>query len=369
MMLRSLDEKGGIGVYSDNLTKELLAIDTENQYVLFYRSPDNLGRFADRPNVTERWLRPSPKPLWDQIAVPLACRRERVDVVFNPKFTVPLLAPCKAVMVVHGADWFIPEQAQFYKKLDVGYIRVVMPWYFRKATVVLSVSQLTTDNFNRVLSLPPDKVRTVYFGPARHFRRIEDPEVLEEVRQRYSLPERFVLTLTKLHGSERKNLGGLLRGYAEYHRRAQRPASLVIGGKDCHLLKDRYGVPEDGYGRDIHFPGWMDQRDLPAVYSLADLFLYPSNLEAFPIPITEAMACGVPIVTSNLNGLEEIAGDAALLVDADDAAMMAEAMSRIVDDPALTAELSRRGLERARLFTWEQCASRTLEILENLRRR
>jgi glycosyltransferase involved in cell wall biosynthesis len=106
--------------------------------------------------------------------------------------------------------------------------------------------------------------------------------------------------------------------------------------------------------------------DLPAVYSLADLYLYPSNLEAFPIPITEAMACGTPIVTSNVNGLKEIAGDAALFVEPEDTESISEAICRVLTDSNLRARLSTKGLARSSKFTWESCAKKTLAILEGL---
>jgi glycosyltransferase involved in cell wall biosynthesis len=367
IMLRTLDEKGGIGVYSRNLLEELLRVDDKNQYVLFYRSREHLGRYGHCPNVSERFLPAPNKLLWDQVTVPYACRRERVDVVFHPKFTAPLLAPCKAVMVVHGADWLIPEQARFYGRFNVWAMRLALPLYFRKCACVISVSQLTTDNFNRLLKLPSGKLQTVYFGPARHFRRETDPAVLERARRRYHLPEKFILTLTKLDGGdERKNFGRLLQAYACYHRELPGAHKLVVGGKDCHHLRRRYGIPDGGYGRDVLFPGWIDQADLPAVYSLADLYLYPSNLEAFPIPLTEAMACGTPIVTSHANGLEEIAGDAALLVDPKDETAIAAAVCRALADPALRAELSARGLARSQRFNWRRCALEIATILNNL---
>lgn len=366
MMLRSLDEKGGIGVYTRNLVQELLRIDDKNHYILFYRNAANVGRFVHHSNVTERVVKGPNKVYWDQIAIPYACWRERVDVIFHPKFTVPLLAPCKAVMVVHGADWFIPEQAQYYGRLDVRYIKAVMPLYFKKCAVVISVSQLTTDNFYRALKLPPDKIRTVYFGPARHFKKIKEEAALQKVKERYNLPEKYILTLTKRGGSGRKNLGQIFKAYARYHEQAKTPHKLVIGGKDCHLFRGEYGVPEESYGQDILFPGWIEQEDLPAIYSLADLYLYPSNLEAFPIPITEAMACGTPIVTSSVNGLQEIAGDAALLVDPGDADAIAEAICRVLSDTNLRATLSTKGLVRSSLFTWGACAQKTLDILESL---
>ncbi|MFO7539898.1 MAG: glycosyltransferase family 1 protein, partial [Chloroflexota bacterium] len=329
IMLRAIDEKGGVAVYTRNIVAELLRHDPENEYVLFYRDGANSGRFAHHANVQERLVQAPNKALWDQVAMPLACRRERVDVLFHPKFTAPLLAPCPVVMTVHGADWFIPEQAQFYTWLDVRYVRAVMPLYFKKCATVISVSQLTTDNFNRVLRLPPAKVRTVYFAPARHFGRVTDEAQLAAVGQRYHLPQRFILTLSKRLGDGRKNLGQIFNAYAAYHDRSERPAKLVVGGKDCHLFREEYGLPDDGFGRDVLFPGWLEQTDLPAIYSLADLYLYPSNLEAFPIPITEAMACGTPIVTSNVNGLEEIAGEAALLVDPQNTADIAEAIYQV----------------------------------------
>lgn len=366
LMLRALNEKGGVGVYTRNLVEELLRLDRENRYFLFYSRRSDLGRYCHLDNVQERFLRGGNKAIWDQISVPLACRREKLDIVLHPKFTAPLLAPCKAVMVVHGADWFMPDQARFYGRLDVAYIRAVMPWYFRKCSVVISVSQLTTDNFNQVLELPPGKVQTVYFGPARHFERVTDPSTLAEVRARYELPESFILTLTKRRGGGRKNLRRLLEGYALLHRSISEPPRLVVGGKDCHHYRADYSIPNEGYGEDILFPGWISQEDLPAVYSSAELYLYPSNLEAFPIPITEALACGTPIVTSDVNGLEEIAGDAALLVDPESPVEIAGAMQRILSDAELRASLRVRALERSKLFTWERCAKETLTILSGL---
>jgi glycosyltransferase involved in cell wall biosynthesis len=364
VMLRSIDEKGGVGVYTRNIVTELLRLDRKNEYVLLYRSRDNLGLFAAHANVKERWLKGANKAFWDQVAVPLACRQERADLVFHPKFTVPLLAPCKTVMVVHGADWLIPEQAQYYTRWDVRYMRLMLPRYFQKADAVISVSQETTDNFNRLLRLPAGKVQTIYFAPARHFRPVTDPERLRAVRERYSLPDRFILTLTKRKGDGRKNLGQVFAAYARYHQQAAAPRALVIGGKDCHHFREEYALPDDSYGADIHFPGWIDQADMPAVLSLTDLYLYPSNLEAFPIPLTEAMACGTPILTSNVNGLREIAGDAAWLVDPNDTDAIAAGIERILADPALRAELSCKGLERSARFNWDATARQTLDLLE-----
>jgi len=323
----------------------------------------HIGRFAKHKNVKEILVKGKNKAIWDQISVPLVCRREEIDVLFHPKFTLPLLAPCNCVMTVHGADWFMPDQAIYYPKLDVAYIRTLMPLYFRKAAAVISVSQLTTDNFYQVLKLPPGKIRTIYFAPAKHFKPVHAEHQLADVRRKYQLPDKFILTLTKRQGDKRKNLPQILKAYQHFHENTSDPPKLVIGGKDCNLYRQEYSIPNDCYGKDILFPGWIDQSDLPAVYSMADLFLYPSNLEAFPIPITEAMACGTPIITSDANGLKEIAGDAALFVDPQNTQAISAAIKKIIDDRDLRNELSQSGLERSALFSWDTCARKTLDLL------
>jgi len=362
IMLRALDEKGGVGVYTRNILDELLALDTEHEWVLLYRTPEHMGRGEGSPRVREVLVPGRYKPVWDQVTMPRAARREGLDVLFHPKFTVPLFSPCPTVMTVHGADWFIPEHARFYGRIDVAYIRAVMPQYFRRAAAVCSVSEITTENFNRILGLEPGKVVTTYLAPARHFDRVEDPEELSRVRARYGLPDRFILSLSKVGGGERKNARGVFEGYRRLH--GEVPQHLVVGGKGCEAFRGIYDIPESGWGADVHFPGWIDQADLPAVYSLADLYLYPSNLEAFPIPISEAMKCGVPIVTSRANGLEEIAGEAALLVDQENPEAIADAARRLLLDPDMHRRMSEAALERSKRYSWDRCARRTLAVLE-----
>jgi glycosyltransferase involved in cell wall biosynthesis len=367
VMLRTLDERGGIGVYTRNLVDTMLSIDSTNEYLLLYRNPENVGRYADRPNVRERVVHGWHKAVWDQISVPLALRRERPDVVLHPKFTVPLLSSVPSLMVLHGADWWLPEAAHFYTRLDRLYMHVFMPLYLRRAAAVLSVSQLTTDHFNRIFGLPPGKVRTTLFAPARHFRRVEDAATLHRVKERYRLPDRFVLTLSKGGGGDRKNIAGVFRAFERI--RATVSTALVVVGQGCERFREEYGVPSSGWGADVHFPGWIDQADLPAVYTLGELLLYPSHMEAFPIPITEAMACGKAIVTSAVNGPREIAGDAALLVDPADPAAIADAVRLVMTDPTVRARLEAAALERSRLYSWDRCASLTLEALDQISRR
>lgn len=362
VMLRSLDERGGVGIYTRGILRELLALDDRNEYVLYYRDPANLGRYGDRRNVRERAIRGRFNGLWDQFAIPPAARRDEVDVLFHPKFTVPVWAPCPTVMVLHGADWLLPEQARYYPRRNVAAMKILVPLWCRRAAAILSVSELTTENIIAAVDgLPPEKVTTTYFAPARHFAHVESSERLEEVRRRYDLPERFIFSLSRHDNAHRKNAAGLIEAFR--HVAPDIEHELIIGGRDCDRFRTDYGIPDDGWGSRVRFLGWIEQEDLPSIYSLASLYLYPSNLEAFPIPLTEAMACGTPIVTSNVNGLDELAGDAALKVDPDDPAAIGAAVRRVLDDEQLAARLSAVGRARSARFDWESCASKTLEVL------
>jgi glycosyltransferase involved in cell wall biosynthesis len=142
----------------------------------------------------------------------------------------------------------------------------------------------------------------------------------------------------------------------------------VVAGRDCEGFRQRFGIPDEGWGRDVLFPGWIDQADLPVFYRQAMLFLYPSNMEAHPIPVTEALATGTPIVTSNAYGLKELAGDAALLVDPADPDAIAAAVLRLLDEPYLRRELQEKAAVRSKLFDWDVCAEKTLAILERVGR-
>jgi glycosyltransferase involved in cell wall biosynthesis len=228
----------------------------------------------------------------------------------------------------------------------------------------LSVSQLTTEMFNELFRLPAGKVKTVYFGPGKHFRRVQERSILEKIKSRYKLPDRLILTLAKYGDGGRKNTRAIFDAYSKVHENI--PHKLIVVGKDSDRFREDYKIPQNGYGKDVIFVGWVEQEDLAAFYSLADLFLYPSNVEAFPIPITEAMACGTPIITSNANGLKEIAGDAAVFVDPKQPEQIATAIQQVLLDSELQHSLSAKSLERARVFCWEKCAQETLAILERI---
>lgn len=363
-MLRAFQEKSGVGVYTRNITRQLIEKAPQHEYFLYLANDTHFDDFSDHKNVTARAVRMPGKALWDQLAMPFWFRYDQLDVIFHPKFTVPLLCPGRGVMVLHGAGWFIPETKHFWSRTTRLYTRIMMPVYCRLAGAVLSVSNITRDVFIDSLGVSPDKITTVYFAPGPQFKTRCDAEQIESIRKKYALPEQFILTISGGDRDDRKNFGSILEAFRQVH--AEQACTLVVAGRGCEAFRCRYGIPDDGYGKDIAFPGWVDQMDLPAFYQMATLFLYPSNMEAHPIPITEALASGVPIVTSNVYGLKELAGDAAVLVDPSNPGDIARAVLGLMGDSKLQQRLRDSALERSKLFDWSHCAQVTLDILERV---
>ena len=364
IMLRAYEERGGVGVYARNVTRHLLRHGSAHEFFLYFCKPDSLGAYDEFANATARYLPSRGKFVWDQLQVPRQFRRDRLDVLFHPKFTEPLGCARRSVMVLHGAGWFIPETRRYWSRTTRAYARVMMPVYCRLAGAVIAVSGITRQVFLERLGVSPDKITTVYFAPGEQFGATPSAEQDAAVRQKHALPARYILTLSGGDRAERKNFAAILDSFRRVH--AECPCSLVVAGRGCENFRSRYAIPEEGWGRDVVFTGWVDQSDLPVLYRRASVFLYPSNMEAFPIPVTEALASGAPIVTSNAYGLKELAGDAALLVDPSSPEEIAAAVLRLLADETLRAELAGRASARSKLFDWDACAASTLSILERV---
>ncbi len=360
VMLRALEERQGIGIYSLNLMDELLPLDPQTEYVLFHKNPAFLGRYSTFPNAVETLVPGSNKLLWDQVRIPLAARKAGVDTIFHTKFTVPFCTGRKTVMTVHGASWFV--HPELYTRADIAYIRAVMPLYCRKADLIIANSELTRQDFIRILKVPPRKIRTIRLGTNRNFKVIEDRAALSAFREKHSLPDRFILSVIKY--DPRKNFKNLIAAFRQLRKRL--PCKLVVAGIGCEKYIPEYNLAGDGVLDDITFLGWVDQAELPLLYNLADCMLFPSVYEEFGIPTCEAMACGCPVVVSSTGALPEIAGDAGEIVDPFDPESIATGLERVLQDDARRAEMRRRGLVRAADFTWRRCAEETREALHEL---
>ena len=248
IMLRAYDRPGGIGIYSRNIVKHLLDIDSHNEYVLMYNNREHLGTFGDRDNVDEIFLRPTNALIWDQLLVPGVVKRWDIDLVFHTKFTVPLTTKAKRVMALHGASWFI--HPEIYRKWDLSYVRRAMPVYCRKADFLISNSQLTTQDFIEVLGVPEEKIATVHFAAGDQFEPVYDAEVLEQIRNKYRLPNSFILTVTSYDPG--KNLGTLLKAFEQCRKEVK--VDLVVVGKNCKRYAADFDLTGRGLEDVVYFP-------------------------------------------------------------------------------------------------------------------
>jgi glycosyltransferase involved in cell wall biosynthesis len=355
-------QMAGAGVYTDNLIRALARVDDENEYVVFSRTDAFDGLERARPpfrvvhvGATSRATR----LLWEQLVLPAQLRSLGVDVLHSPHHTTPLLvAGCRRVVTFHDVTFFIlPDR--YPRRRRIYFQRV--SWASAKvADKLVCPSRAVQDDICRILHTCPEKVRAIAEAAAPAYRQLDDPARLEAVRGRYSLPERFVLSVGSLEPG--KNRMTLLKAFAELRRRGV-VQKLVVAGQRAWRFDADLGLAEElGLKDQVIFTGYVAAEDMPALYNAADLFVFPSLYEGFGLPVVEAMACGVPVVASNVSSIPEVAGDAALLVDPRDNSALCDAMERALKDGELRSSLRQRGLEQAATFSWEKAARETLEV-------
>jgi glycosyltransferase involved in cell wall biosynthesis len=361
-MLRHYEQHGGgVKVYTENLLRELLALDTPHEFVLIYRNPRLIGTYPDGNNVREIAAGSPSIFTWDQLAMRKVEKTEKLDLIFNPKYSVPLTAKCSTVFVCHGLDWYVmPKWSKWIDRISHRYL---IPRYARKADAIIAVSNTARQHLTEYLGIPENLVHTIYLGVDEAFGKPIPPDRLKKIRSRYGLPERFFLYVGQIYPP--KNFGRLLRAYANVG--PELGISLVVAGEHRWLSGDELALIDRlGISNWVVRPGWIDRDTLPAFYSLAEALLLPSLYEACPSPPVEAMSSGCPVVTSDRHGTLEIADKAAFLVNPEDIESIANGMYQIVTDYDLRRALIEAGRKRALFFSWKKCAQQTLNVLERI---
>ncbi len=352
----------GAGVYTDNLLRALARVDGDNEYVVFARTDafDALAR--ERPNFRVVRVGAGSRAMrlvWEQLVLPVQLRAQAVNVVHSPHHTAPLLnIGGQRVVTFHDLTFFIlPER---YPRRRLYYFRAVSWASAKAASLLICPSLAARDDIIRILHAPPDKVRPIAEAAAPAFRVFEDPAPVEALRRKYLLPERFILSVGSLEPG--KNRTTLLKAFAELRRRGVAQKLVVAGQRAWKYGADFHLAEELGLKGHVVFTGYVPPEEMPALYNAADAFAFPSLYEGFGLPVLEAMACGVPVVTSNVSSLPEVAGDAALLVDPRDPAALCDALERLLKDDSVRTDMRRRGLARASTFSWEKAARKTINV-------
>jgi glycosyltransferase involved in cell wall biosynthesis len=363
IMLRHFDQhEGGVKVYTREVVRELIRMNRRHEIVLLFRNRKRMGTYQGVAGVQEVLLEGGSILYWDQIKVPRAVRDHGIDVLFNPKYSIPLRAKCKTSWVCHGLDWYaMPEASPVLDRLSHNFL---VPRYAAKADALISVSEITTQHIGKYLQVPQERIHTIYSGLLDAFRERLPVEQLEEVRARFSLPPRFLLYCGAVYPP--KNFTRMIQAYAKVGP-AQGVPLVIAGGSNRYLSEHELDEPKrQNIERWVQRLGWIENQDLPAIYQLADGLLLPSLYESVGMPIMEAMASGCPVLTSDRFGTKEIAGDAAILVNPESVDAIAEGINRLLNDRELRAINIAAGLERSKLFTWTNTASKLMGVLESL---
>ncbi len=348
---------GGTEIYLRCLLEALAEIDGTNQYVIYTNRETAADLAPRRPNFSvapqpvRAVLRPA-RILWEQTGLPLALRRDRVDVLFNPGFTTPVLCPCPTVTVFH--DLQHKRHPEYFRWFDLPFWRLLLWLAAHRSTRLLAVSEATRADLLRYYKIPAEKVRVVPHGVEERFFEIG------RLRREADL-EPYLLAVSTLH--PHKNLDRLIRAFAEF-RRVRPEFRLVIAGlRGFHTSAVEQLIASLGLQGAVELPGWVSREELAALYQRAWAFISPTLFEGFGMPVAEALAAGIPTACSAIEPVRSVAGSAALLFDPTSEAAILDAMVRITSDAELRARLTVEGPRRASEFSWRKTAAETLALL------
>ncbi len=352
---------GGNESYATNLIEALADIDNFNSYTLFVTRPEAINRFQHRwPNFKVRATLPHTPLIRIPLTLGVELRKNPVDVL-HVQFTSPPFAPCPVVVSIHDLSFeHLPET---FRRRSRAQLRLTVRRSAQKAARVLSLSEHTRQDIIKTYKIAPELVSAIPIAAPAHFAPITDEKELQRVRHTYGIARNYILAVGSIQ--PRKNLSRLALAYARLP--GLLPGTdipqLVIVGKRGWLYRETIRAIEHlKAGENVILTGYVPEAHLPALYSGAVCFVYPSYFEGFGLPPLEAMKCGAPVITGDRTSLPEVVGDAALLVDPFDVDVIATAIATVVAQPNLQSELRRRGLDRARMFDWRETARQTLEV-------
>ena len=351
----------GNETYASNLIEALAEIDHVNLYTLYVTRKEAVERFKNRwPNFTVRSTLPHSPLIRIPLTLSAELRRNPVDVL-HVQFTGPPVAPCPVVVSIH--DLSFEHLPQTFKRRSRLQLRVTVRRTARLAAQVITLSDHARADIINTYKINPDKVTSIPLAAPSHFTRITDEKELQRVKQTYGIDGPYILCVGSVQ--PRKNLARLLHAYSLLHHDgpAGKLPKLVIAGKLAWLFEDTFRtIDQLDLKNSVIVTGYVRDADLPALYSGAVCFVYPSYFEGFGLPPLEAMKCGTAVVVGNKTSLPEVVGDAAESVDPFDVHDIASGIRRVIQDDTWRATLQARGLERAKLFDWHRTARNTLEV-------
>ena len=356
----------GNETYITNLIEALAELDRINRYTLYVTKSAAVERFKDRwPHVRVRLTLPHTPLVRIPFTLAAELHRRPVDLL-HVQYTAPLFAPCPVVATIH--DLSFEHLPYTFRRARWMQLRLTVRRTAKMAAQIITPSEYSRRDCLETYHLAPERVTVTPEAAAPFFAPVTDPETLRRVERRYGITGNYILAVGSIQ--PRKNLARLVGAYADLRR--SRPQAklpqLVLVGKRAWLSEETLRTIREHEMEDATIlTGYVPERDLPALYSGALCFIYPSYFEGFGLPPLEAMQCGTPVMTGNRTSLPEVVGNAALMVDPFDKSALSAGLARLIEDTSLRAALRARGLRRARAFSWQKTARLTLEAYERAR--
>jgi len=356
---------GGNETYATNLIEALADIDSVNRYTLYVTKKEAVERFANRwPNVHLRLTLPHTPLVRIPLTLTVELRRRPVDIL-HVQYTSPPFTPCPVVNTIHDLSFeHLPET---FKRRSWRQMRLTIRRSAQSAAHILTDCDFARDDILKTYGIAPERVTAVPLAAAVRFSPVRDERELDRVRNKYGINGKYILTVGSIQ--PRKNIPRLIRAYSMLcsERNLEPLPKLVVVGKRGWLYEDTLATAESSTVRDrIILTGYVDDKDLPALYSAASCFVYPSYFEGFGIPPLEAMRCGTPTITGDRTCFPEIIGDAGLMVDPFDEQAIKLGIVRVLTEQTLRDELIEKGLERANSYDWLKTARQTLDVYESV---
>ncbi len=347
-----------------NLLEALFAQDTQNEYLVILTKPEST---LDTPagNVNQ-WIAPVTNRfatrLWAQATFPFALRGYDVVHFIKNLGVFGLSAP--TVVTIYDMTTLV--HPDLFPRSDVLYWKSIQRLTVRSAAKIIAISENTARDVAHFYGVGPQAIRMIYPGYAGHFAPASAADV-DRVRRHYGLPEHFVVHVGRI--DRKKNLSLLIRAFASVQATLPPGTKLVFVGEEYAKSRDAALSPlihELGLDDQVLFTGPAPDRDLPGILGAATVDVFCSLHEGFGIVALEAMACGVPLIVTPAGAVTEVVGDAAIIVDPDDPQPLADALVRTFADPALRAEMRRKGLAQIQQFSWQTAAQETLALYQEI---
>ncbi|MBC8986446.1 glycosyltransferase family 4 protein [Pedobacter sp. N36a] len=357
------EKKHGMEVVALELIREIQKIDQHNEYILYARKDVDEKCLSETANFKIKSLPASSYFTWEQFTLPAEVKKDKLDFLHSTCNTSALRLPVPMMLTLH--DIIYLEKTDFkgtaYQNFGNLYRRFVVPKIVDKSKLIITVSNFERNVILNKLNLPEQKVKVIYNAVSPKFNTNYAAERLAEFRDAHQLPLDFILFLGNT--APKKNTLNVIKAYAAYKAEVPDGLPMVILDYDKSLVFELLAkLGEQHLEKDFLFPGYIASEEMPLLYNISRLFLYPSLRESFGLPLLEAMACGVPVITSNTSSMPEVAAGAALFVDPLDYRQIKDQMIIILNDSELAAKLKEKGLRRAAEFTWKAAATQLLAL-------